>query len=386
MKTMAVLGSTGSIGTQALSLVRLHPEEYRVTALTAHRNKDLLFQQVREFHPDMAGLTMPIPMSEIPEDLRQIHWVMGKAALHAAAAEVPADMVLVSVVGIAGLQSVMDAIAAGRQVLLANKEALVTGGHLVMKAAQEAGKRILPVDSEHSAIFQCLEGAKGNAPVKLLLTASGGPFRTWDQERIAHATRKEALAHPNWNMGAKITIDSASMFNKALEIMEARWLFDMPPEKIQVVVHPQSIVHSAVEFADGAVIAQLGVPDMRVPIQYAMAYPRRLTTGCKPLDLFALGQLTFEPGDTKRFPALRLAGECLRAGGAACTILNGANEEAVAAFLREEISFGAITTLVEAALNSLGDLPANTLEDIFEADRLARAEVKKQLAQGKGTV
>ncbi len=386
MKTMAVLGSTGSIGTQALSLVRLHPEEYRVTALTAHRNKDLLFQQVREFHPDMAGLTMPIPMSEIPEDLRQIHWVMGKEALHAAAAEVPADMVLVSVVGIAGLQSVMDAIAAGRQVLLANKEALVTGGHLVMKAAQEAGKRILPVDSEHSAIFQCLEGAKGNAPVKLLLTASGGPFRTWDQERIAHATRKEALAHPNWNMGAKITIDSASMFNKALEIMEARWLFDMPPEKIQVVVHPQSIVHSAVEFVDGAVIAQLGVPDMRVPIQYAMAYPRRLTTGCKPLDLFALGQLTFEPGDTKRFPALRLAGECLRAGGAACTILNGANEEAVAAFLREEISFGAITILVEETLNSLGDLPANTLEDIFEADRLARAEVKKQLAQGKGTV
>lgn len=296
MKTMAVLGSTGSIGTQALSLVRLHPEEYRVTALTAHRNKDLLFQQVREFHPDVAGLTMPIPMNEIPEDLRHIHWVMGKEVLHAAAAEVPADMVLVSVVGIAGLQSVMDAIAAGRQVLLANKEALVTGGHLVMKAAQEAGKRILPVDSEHSAIFQCLEGAKGNAPVKLLLTASGGPFRTWEQERIAHATRKEALAHPNWNMGAKITIDSASMFNKALEIMEARWLFDMPPEKIQVVVHPQSIVHSAVEFADGAVIAQLGVPDMRVPIQYAMAYPRRLTTGCKPLDLFALGQLTFEPG------------------------------------------------------------------------------------------
>lgn len=386
MKTMAVLGSTGSIGTQALSLVRLHPEEYRVTALTAHRNKDLLFQQVREFHPDVAGLTMPIPMNEIPEDLRHIHWVMGKEVLHAAAAEVPADMVLVSVVGIAGLQSVMDAIAAGRQVLLANKEALVTGGHLVMKAAQEAGKRILPVDSEHSAIFQCLEGAKGNAPVKLLLTASGGPFRTWEQERIAHATRKEALAHPNWNMGAKITIDSASMFNKALEIMEARWLFDMPPEKIQVVVHPQSIVHSAVEFADGAVIAQLGVPDMRVPIQYAMAYPRRLTTGCKPLDLFALGQLTFEPGDTERFPALRLAGECLRAGGAACTILNGANEEAVAAFLQEEITFGAITTLVEEALNSLGDLPANTLEDIFEADRLARTEVKKQLAQGKGIV
>ena len=386
MRTMAVLGSTGSIGTQALSLVRLHPEEYRITALTAHSNKERLFEQVREFHPEMAGLTKPIPMSEIPEDLRKVHWVMGAEVLHAAAAEVKSDMVLVSVVGIAGLQSVMDAIAAGRQVLLANKEALVTGGHLVMQAAKAAGKPILPVDSEHSAIFQCLEGAKGNAPVKLLLTASGGPFRTWDKERIAHATRSQALAHPNWSMGAKITIDSASMFNKALEIMEARWLFDMPPEKIQVVVHPQSIVHSAVEFADGAVIAQLGVPDMRVPIQYAMAYPRRLTTGCKPLDLFALGQLTFEKGDTERFPALKLAGECLNAGGAACTILNGANEEAVAAFLRDEISFGAITTLVEGALEALGNRPADTLEEIFEADRLARVEVKKQLEQGKGIV
>ena len=379
MQSMAVLGSTGSIGTQALELVRLHPDRFRVSALTAHRNRELLFRQVREFRPDMAGLTEPIPLTDIPEDLRFCHWVMGKEALHAAAAEVSSDMVLVSVVGIAGLQSVMDALTAGRQVLLANKEALVTGGHLVMEAARKAGKPLLPVDSEHSAIFQCLQGAAPNRPVRLLLTASGGPFRTWDKARMDAATPAQALKHPNWSMGAKITIDSASMFNKALEIMEARWLFDMPPEKIQVVVHPQSIVHSAVEFADGAVLAQLGVPDMRVPIQYAMAYPERLTTGSRPLDLFALGQLTFEPGDPERFPALRLAGECLNAGGAACTILNGANEAAVAAFLREEIPFGGITRLVEGTLNRLGHLPGDTLEDIFDADAQARRTVRELL-------
>ena len=383
MKTLAILGSTGSIGTQALSIVRMHPDKYQVKALTAHRNKELLFEQVREFRPEMAGLTEPIPMDEIPSDLRQVRWVMGKDALHDAAAEVPCDQVLVSVVGIAGLQSVMDAIRAGRQVLLANKEALVTGGHLVMDAARAIGKPLLPVDSEHSAIFQCLQGAAGNQPVKLLLTASGGPFRTWDKERIYHATREQALNHPNWAMGAKITIDSASMFNKALEIIEARWLFDMAPEKIEVVVHPQSIIHSAVEFADGAVIAQLGVPDMRVPIQYAMSYPERLPTGSKPLDLFALGQMTFEKGDADRFPALRIVKECLAAGGAACTIMNGANEAAVAAFLAGEIPFGGISRLVEGALDTLGSLPANNLEDIFHADQQARRVVAQLLESVK---
>ena len=379
MTTLAILGSTGSIGTQALQLVRLHPDRFRVTALTAHSNAQLLFEQVREFRPAMAGLTRPIPESEIPADLRFCRFVMGPDALRAAACDPAAEQVLVSVVGIAGLESVMEAIHAGKQVLLANKEALVTGGHLVMDAARRMGKPILPVDSEHSAIFQCLQGAADNRPVKLLLTASGGPFRTWSAERIASATRAQALNHPNWSMGAKITIDSASMFNKALEIIEARWLFDLPPEKIQVVVHPQSIVHSAVEFQDGAVVAQLGVPDMRVPILYAMSYPHRLPTGSAPLDLFKLGQLTFEPGDPVRFPALRLAGECLRAGGAACTVLNGANEAAVAAFLREEIPFGRITRLVEGALERLGDLPARSLEDIFAADAQARQVVAEML-------
>lgn len=380
MQTIAILGSTGSIGTQALELVRLHPEEFRVVALTARSSREKLFEQVREFRPEVAGLTEPIPMSEIPEDVRFCSWVMGEEALRVAAAEVPADMVLVSVVGIAGLQSVMDALGANRQVLLANKEVLVTGGHLVMDAAKRIGKPILPVDSEHSAIFQCLQGAGGNQPVRLLLTASGGPFRTWTREQMQNATRAQALKHPNWSMGAKITIDSASMFNKALEIIEAHWLFGMPPEKIQVVVHPQSIVHSAVEFADGAVLAQLGVPDMRVPIAYAMTYPRRIPTGSKPLDLFSIGTLTFEPGDPVRFPALRLAGECLNAGGAACTILNGANEMAVAAFLRDEIPFGAISRIVEGTLEACGAMPADTLEDIFHADLEAR-RVAKEIAE-----
>ena len=379
MQTISILGSTGSIGTQALQLVALHPDRFRVVAMTGHRNRELFFEQVRTFRPEMAGLTEPIPMEDIPADLRFCRWVMGKEALHVAAAEVPADMVLVSVVGIAGLQSVMDALQANRQVLLANKEALVTGGHLVMDAARRIGKPLLPVDSEHSAIFQCLQGAADNTPVKLLLTASGGPFRTWDKDRIYAATRQEALNHPNWAMGAKITIDSASMFNKALEIIEARWLFDMAPEKIEVVVHPQSIVHSAVEFTDGAVIAQLGVPDMRVPIQYAMSYPERLPTGSKALDLFALGQLTFERGDEVRFPALRIVKECLNAGGAACTILNGANEAAVAAFLADEIPFGGITRLVEGALEKLGPMPANDLADIFHADQEARRAVAELL-------
>ncbi len=376
MKKIAILGSTGSIGTQALDLCRRHPDRYRVTALTARGSREKLFAQVREFRPEMAGLTEGIDAAEIPEDLKFCRWMSGREALKAAAAEVEADQVLVSIVGIAGLRSVLDALQAGRQVLLANKEALVTGGHLVTDLAAKAGKPLLPVDSEHSAIFQCLQGAGGNQPEKILLTASGGPFRNWDEERIRRATPAEALRHPNWNMGAKITVDSASMFNKGLEIMEARWLFDLPEDRIEVVVHPESIVHSAVVFRDGAVLAQLGLPDMRVPIGYAMAYPERLETGVEPPDLFALGSLTFEKPDERKFPALRLAREALRAGGAACTVFNGANEEAVAAFLRKEIPFGEIARRVENAMEKLSGLTADNLEEILEADRKARDSVR----------
>ena len=378
MTRIAILGSTGSIGTQALDICRRHPDRFRVAALTARSSREKLFEQVREFRPEMAGLAEDdIPLNEIPEDLRFCRWMSGAEALKAAAAEVPADQVLVSIVGIAGLKSVLDALAAGRQVLLANKEALVTGGHLVMDLAKRMGKPILPVDSEHSAIFQCLQAAGGNPAEKILLTASGGPFRTWDRERIERATPREALKHPNWSMGAKITVDSASMFNKGLEIIEARWLFDMPEDRIQVVIHPESIIHSAIVFRDGAVLAQLGMPDMRVPIGYAMTYPERVETGVQAPDLAAISRLTFEEPDTEKFPATELAREALRAGGAACTVLNGANEAAVAAFLREEIPFGEIARRVENALERLAGLPADSLGDILEADRRARACVGK---------
>ena len=375
---IAILGSTGSIGSQALDICRRHPDRVRVVALTARSSREKLFRQVREFRPEMAGLTEGIEPGEIPEDLRFCRFLSGREALRAAAAEIPADQVLVSIVGIAGLQSVMDALEAGRQVLLANKEALVTGGGLVTALAAKKGKPLLPVDSEHSAIFQCLQAAGPNQAEKILLTASGGPFRTWDRERITRATPAEALKHPNWSMGAKITIDSASMVNKGLEIMEARWLFDMPENRIEVVVHPESVVHSAVVFRDGAVIAQLGEPDMRVPIGYAMTYPERVETGVQPPDLFRLGRLTFEKPDEDRFPALRLARACLRAGGAACAVFNGANEEAVAAFLRQEIPFGEIVIRIERALEALAGRRADCLEDIFEADREARRIVREQ--------
>ena len=372
MKRIAILGSTGSIGTQALDICRRHPDKYQVVALTARSSRDQLFAQVREFRPEMAGLTEGFDGQDIPSDLAFCRFLSGREALHAAAAQVDADMVLVSIVGIAGLAGVMDALGAGRQVLLANKEALVTGGHLVTDLARRVGKPLLPVDSEHSAIFQCLQAAGPNPVEKILLTASGGPFRTWPREQIEQATPAQALKHPNWSMGAKITVDSASMFNKGLEIMEARWLFDIPEENIEVVVHPESVVHSGIVFRDGAVLAQLGEPDMRVPIGYAMSYPARLETGVHAPDLFTIGKLTFEKPDEQKFPALRLAREALRAGGAACTVFNGANEAAVAAFLQGRIPFGDIARRVARALDRWGHLPADCIEQIWEADRLAR--------------
>lgn len=378
-KTITLLGSTGSIGTQSLDVARMHG--YRIFGLAANSRVEILQKQIEEFHPEYVAVVDPAACEKLDAALAGTanapKLLKGPEGLRTLAAMDGPDVVLNAVVGIAGLPASLAAIESGHDLALANKESLVTGGHLVTDAVKKYGVKLLPVDSEHSAIFQCLQGAGGNQPVRLLLTASGGPFRTWTREQMQNATRAQALKHPNWSMGAKITIDSASMFNKALEIIEAHWLFDMPPEKIQVVVHPQSIVHSAVEFADGAVLAQLGVPDMRVPIAYAMTYPRRIPTGSKPLDLFSIGTLTFEPGDPVRFPALRLAGECLNAGGAACTILNGANEMAVAAFLRDEIPFGAISRIVEGTLEACGAMPADTLEDIFHADLEARRVAKE---------
>ncbi len=375
-RRLAILGSTGSIGTQALEVAALHQDRFEIAALVANTSREKLFEQVRAFRPRLAGLVQPIPREDLPQDVRFCEWVFGSDAL-TLAAQCDCDDVLVSVVGMVGLSSVLCALAHHKRVLLANKEALVAGGHLVMEAAAREGVHsLLPVDSEHSAIFQCLEGANGNPLRRILLTCSGGPFRAWTKEDIRNATKEQALRHPNWVMGRKITIDSATLFNKALEMIEAKWLFSASPEQIEVVVHPQSVIHSGVEFADGALIAQLGTPDMRLPILYAMSYPIRLSTGGEPLDLFRLQALSFERPDPERFPSVRLARECLEAGGAAGCVLNAANEVAVGELLhsseQEPIRVGRIFDIVEETLSRAGHLPADTLEDVLEADRLAR--------------
>ena len=375
-RRLAILGSTGSIGTQACEVAQLHADRFEVVALTAYASKEKLFEQVRLFRPKLAGLVKPIPMEEIPEDLRFCEWVFGPEAL-TLAAQCDCDDVLVSVVGMVGLSSVLTALKHHRRVLLANKEALVAGGHLVMEAAAREGENyLLPVDSEHSAIFQCLQGAAGNPVRSIALTCSGGPFRTWEKDAIRAATRQQALKHPNWVMGQKITIDSATLFNKALEMIEAKWLFNVQPEQIEVIVHPQSVIHSGVEFADGALIAQLGTPDMKLPILYAMSYPERLPTGGERLDLFKLAGLTFERPDEVRFPSIRLSRECMLSGGAAGCVLNAANEVAVGRLLSSPehamMPVGHIFDTVEEVLQRVGHLPANTLEEVLEADRKAR--------------
>ena len=356
-RRLAILGSTGSIGTQALEVAALHPDRFEVAALTAYSSREKLFEQVRAFRPRLAGLVQPIPREEIPADLRFCEWVFGPKAL-TLAAQADADDVLVSVVGMVGLQSVLTALARGKRVLLANKEALVAGGHLVMEAARRVGEHaLLPVDSEHSAIFQCLQGAGGNPYSRIILTCSGGPFRTWTGDEIRAATKEQALRHPNWVMGQKITIDSATLFNKALEMIEARWLFDARPDQIEVVVHPQSVIHSGVEFADGALIAQLGTPDMRLPIRYAMTYPNRGENPAEPLDLLACPPLTFAAPDREAFPCLRLA------------------EEAVRLFLADRIGFHDIPRLVEKARGEVPVVQNPALEEILAADRAARRAV-----------
>ncbi|MBQ7486420.1 MAG: 1-deoxy-D-xylulose-5-phosphate reductoisomerase [Clostridia bacterium] len=382
MRKLAILGSTGSIGTQALDVIAQHPDRFRAEALVANTSSEMLFDQVRRYHPSIAALrTEP---AEIPADVRKgTEWFFGDDVLTQIPRITDAEDVLVSVVGIVGLSAVMTALESGKRVLLANKEPLVAGGELVTAAAARAGQPLLPVDSEHSAVFQCLQGAGPNMPVRLILTASGGPFRTATKESMAVATKEQALRHPNWNMGRKITIDSATMINKALEVIEARWLFDMPPEKIDVLVHPQSVIHSMVEYADGAVMAQLGTPDMRIPILYAMAYPERLTTGGVRLDFAKLADLTFETPDFDKFPGLRLGYDALKTGGTMTTVLNGANEVAVAAFLDDRIRFGGIAALVEETMNRMTPQMHPDLDAIFEADRAAREIAEQLLSTGR---
>ena len=378
MQRIAILGSTGSIGTQALDVIARHPDRYRAVALAARSSAQLLAEQVRRFHPAAAVLTCP------PDGFagtNECQWAFGQEALLDICQREDVDAVLVAVVGIAGLPAVLRCIECGKKVLLANKEALVTGGELVMRAAKEKGVPILPVDSEHSAIFQCIQGRPNAQPVRIVLTASGGPFRTWSLEQVQQATVEQALRHPNWSMGRKITIDSASMVNKALEIIEARHLFGLEADKIQVVVHPQSIVHSGVAFSDGATLVQMGLPDMRVPIAYAMSYPDRLPDVAPQLDLTETGALTFEKPDFARFPALALAYRVLKEGGTAPVTLNGANEVAVQLVLEKKLPFFRIASVLEAALDRLPAQPVTDVERVYAADREARRVAQEVAGQ-----
>ena len=371
---IAILGSTGSIGTQTLDVARLFPNRFDVRALTAGSNADLLIAQAREFLPECVVIGDASRRKQVREAVAPlgIRVLTGQEGLCEAAALDEVDTVVAALVGFAGLRSVVAALGAGKKVALANKETLVVAGRLVTSLLQDGAGMLLPVDSEHSAIFQCLAGEPGQSVESLVLTASGGPFRTRSADTFGTITKAQALAHPNWSMGAKITIDSATMMNKGLEVVEAHWLFDMPPERISVLVHPQSIVHSLVVFRDGSVKAQLGLPDMRLPIQYALSYPERWAAPHERLDWSDAMQLDFEPPDRAKFPCLDLAYEALAAGGAAPAILNAANEQAVALFLAEKIRF---TDIPDAIGETLGRMPAHaepSLDDLVACDAEAR--------------
>ncbi|MBE0596526.1 MAG: 1-deoxy-D-xylulose-5-phosphate reductoisomerase [Desulfuromonadales bacterium] len=379
MKNLAILGSTGSIGVSTLELVADHPDRFQVTTLTAGNNLARLEQQIHQFKPR----TVAVLTAEDARRLRSqigpggpdvLYGIEGMIAC-ATAAEV--DMVVSAIVGAAGLVPTMAAIEAGKDIALANKETLVIAGSLVMEAVARRGVRLHPVDSEHSAIFQSLQGHRRGDVRRLILTASGGPFRDRALSELRQVTPADALAHPNWQMGRKISIDSATMMNKGLEVIEARWLFDLPAEQIAVHIHPQSIVHSMVEYIDGSVIAQMGIPDMKTPIAYALSYPERLALNLPPLDLCALGNLTFSPPDLQRFACLALAYEALRLGGTAPAVLNAANEVAVAAFLAGEIDFLHIPEVIRATLDQHSVQPLGQIDEVLRVDRWARGQARR---------
>ncbi len=371
-KQIAILGSTGSIGTQALQVIEEHPDLYEAYALTAHNNADLLIAQARKFMPEAVVianedkyLTVKEALSDLP-----IKVYAGADALCQVVEAQPIDVVLASMVGYAGLRPTMNAIRAGKAIALANKETLVVAGDLINALATEYHTPILPVDSEHSAIFQCLE--VNNPLEKVILTASGGPFRNFTMKQLQSVTKEQALKHPNWDMGAKITIDSATMMNKGFEVIEAKWLFDVTPEQIEVVVHPQSVIHSMVQYEDGAVKAQLGMPDMRLPIQYAFSYPQRVKSSFDRLDFSQMKELTFEQPDTKRFRNLAFAYEALHQGGNMACIVNAANEVVVAAFLKDRISFLGMSDVIEQAMQKVTFIKEPTYEDYVATDAEAR--------------
>ncbi|HLL89142.1 MAG TPA: 1-deoxy-D-xylulose-5-phosphate reductoisomerase [Tepidisphaeraceae bacterium] len=377
-KRVAVLGSTGSIGCNALEVIEHLGPPYCPVALSAHKQTDKLLEQAARCKPVALAVSdvdcKPTTIAKLRDVVPDVY--VGPQGLVDLVRRDDVDVVLAAVVGAAGLPAVIAAVEAGKTLALANKESLVVAGSLLMPAAKKSGATILPVDSEHSAIFQAMLAGRRHEVKRVILTASGGPFRTWSAERIGAATYADALAHPTWKMGSKITIDSATMFNKALELIEACWLFDLPPEQIEVVVHPESIVHSMVEFVDGSTIAQLSPPDMRTPIQYALTYPDRTPGPARRLDLTTSFTLNFEPPDLNRFPALRIAYQVARLGGTSGAVLNAANEAAVETFAADKIGFGDIPRLVEATLDQHRVQPAPTLADLFEADRWARAAVE----------
>ena len=371
-KQIAILGSTGSIGTQALQVIEEHPDRYEAYALTANNQVELLAAQARKFMPAavvIANEAKYLQLKEMLADL-PIQVYAGADALCEIVEAKPIDVVLASMVGYAGLRPTMNAIRAGKAIALANKETLVVAGELINALAQQYHTPILPVDSEHSAIFQCLE--PNNALEKVILTASGGPFRKFTMEQLQHVTKEQALKHPNWDMGAKITIDSATMMNKGFEVIEAKWLFGVRPEQIEVVVHPQSVIHSMVQYEDGAVKAQLGMPDMRLPIQYAFSYPQRIKASFDRLDFTTMKELTFEQPDTNRFRCLALAYEALNRGGNMACIVNAANEVVVSAFLKDRITFLRMSEVIEQSMAKVPFIQTPTYEDYVATDAEAR--------------
>ena len=377
VKCVSILGSTGSIGRQSLDVIKRMPE-IRVAALTAGSSVERMAQQCREFHPRLAVMATERAAKELKKELSDlpIEVMYGEEGLIAAAVIPEADCVITAVVGLVGLKPTLAAIRAKKRIGLANKETLVCAGEIVMAEAKKWGAEIVPVDSEHSAIFQCLMGNVDHGQIKrLLITCSGGPFFGMSREQLQHVKKADALKHPNWTMGPKITIDCATLMNKGLEIIEAMRLYDLPLAQVEAVIHRQSIVHSLVEYNDGAVLAQLGAPDMRLPIQLALTYPERKPCPVNTLDLLTCGPLTFAKPDMEAFPCLRLARECASQGGTACPAMNGANEEAVAMFLRDEIGFYDISDLVKRAVDTVPFIKNPTLEEILEADRLARLSV-----------
>lgn len=385
-RRIAILGSTGSIGRQALDVVRQHKDLFEVELLTANNSSALLIEQAMEFRPGSVVICNEAKYQEVADALQpnDIKVFTGMDSVCSLVEAEDIDIVLTALVGFSGLRPTISAIKAGKIIALANKETLVAGGSVVMDLARKYNSPILPVDSEHSAIFQCLLGATGNPISRIHLTASGGPFRTWDRDRIAAATKNEALKHPQWTMGAKITIDSATMMNKGFEMIEARWLFDTAPDKINIVVHPQSIIHSMVEFADGAVIAQLGNPDMREPIQFALSFPERLTLNNKKLDFASLQGLTFEEPDMEKFPCLSLAFEAIRKGGNVPCAMNAANEAAVAAFLKDGIRFYDIPEIISACMAGVNFVEKPTVDDLLSTNAevyRAAAEMCEELAR-----